>query len=109
MKAFQQVDWRKSDRSVTVKEFREYFGQQGVSQKEADRLFRVFDVAKNNTITFKEFNDYFQNPKNGRPKRSVRKQKSAGGYGKEFFRNLDQQGEKARPKVGRQGSRRTTR
>lgn len=58
--AFNQMDWQKVDNKLTVKEFKAYFKQQGLSLRRCKRLFRLFDKDRNGSISFKEFNERMQ-------------------------------------------------
>lgn len=59
MEAFNQIDWKQTDRRLTPKEFVVYFGQQGVSPSDSRALFIEFDVNSDGIVTYKEFKDYF--------------------------------------------------
>jgi len=62
MEAFNQIDWKQTNRKLSTKEFVSYFGMQGVSKADSEAIFQTFDVNGNSFITFKEFKNYLTKP-----------------------------------------------
>merc|ERR1719320_730650 len=59
MEAFNQIDWKQTDRRLTIDEFITYFGNQGVTESVCRTLFKKIDTNGDGFITYEEFRVYF--------------------------------------------------